>query len=129
MYAIINAGGKQAKVSPGDIIDVELLHTEDETVELQPILVVDDGSIIADADALAKLPVSVRVLGETKGPKIDIFKYKNKTGYRRRMGHRQRYTRLEVLSIGDGSSKKSKSKPAKRAEPSATEVAGQSEEE
>lgn len=100
MYAIINAGGKQAKVRPGDVIDVELLHTDDETLDLAPILVVNDGDVISDASALADLPVSVKVLGETKGPKIDIFKYKNKTGYRRRMGHRQRYTRLEVLAIG-----------------------------
>ena len=126
MYAIINTGGKQAKVRPGDVIDVELLHSDEETIEFEPILVVDDGSVISDSDRLADMPVSVRILGETKGPKINIFKYKNKTGYRRRMGHRQRYTRLEVLSIGSSKASKGSSKKASTVQP---ETAHASEEE
>lgn len=100
MYAIINTGGKQAKVRAGDVLHVELLHTDDETIDFEPILVVDDGSVISDPTQLSKLAVSARIVGDAKGPKIDIFKYKNKTGYRRRMGHRQKYTEVEVLSIG-----------------------------
>ena len=61
----------------------------------------DDGSVITDKDALAKASVTAKVIGESKGPKVDIFKYKNKTGYRRRQGHRQKYTTIEVTGIKD----------------------------
>lgn len=100
MYAIIRSGGKQTKVRPGDIIDVELLKTDADNVTFTPLFVVDDsGSAISDRKVLADATVTAKVLGEVKGEKIDIFKYKNKTGYRRRQGHRQRYTSLEVTDI------------------------------
>ena len=99
MYAIIRAGGKQAKVQEGDVLDVERIKAEGE-VTFTPLLIVnDDGSVISDRDALDKLTVTTEVVGESTGPKIDIFKYKSKTGYRRRAGHRQKYTRLEVKKI------------------------------
>ena len=99
MYAIIRAGGKQAKVQEGDVIDVERIKAEGE-VAFTPLLIVkDDGSVLSDRDALAKLTVTTEVVGDSTGPKVDIFKYKNKTGYRRRAGHRQKYTRLEVKKI------------------------------
>jgi large subunit ribosomal protein L21 len=99
MYAIIRAGGKQAKVQEGDVLDVERIKAEGE-VTFTPLLIVnDDGSVISDRDALDKLTVTTEVVGESTGPKIDIFKYKSKTGYRRRSGHRQKYTRLEVKKI------------------------------
>jgi large subunit ribosomal protein L21 len=117
MYAIIRTGGKQSKVRPGDVIEVELLKTDDEEITFTPLLVVDgDGSAISDRGKLSDMPVLARVLGESKGPKIDIFKYKNKTGYRRRMGHRQRYTQIEVMTIG-GVGSSDEPKPAKQAEP------------
>lgn len=101
MYAIIRSGGKQAKVSAGDVLDVELLNDADGHVTFTPLLVVgDDGTAVTDKPTLGSLQVTARVLGEVKGRKIDIFKYKNKTGYRRRKGHRQRYTRLEIVEIG-----------------------------
>jgi large subunit ribosomal protein L21 len=113
MYAIIRAGGKQAKVHEGDVLDVELIKNTD-TVSYTPLLIVnDDGSVVADAKALGKASVTVEVVGDTKGPKIDIFKYKNKTGYRRRHGHRQKYSTIKVTAITAGESKKRKNKKKK----------------
>lgn len=100
MYAIIRAGGKQAKVKTGDVIEIERIKDGADSVTFTPILVVgDDGSTVTDRDTLSGAKVVAEVLGETKGDKIDIFKYKNKTGYRRHMGHRQTYTRIQVKSI------------------------------
>jgi large subunit ribosomal protein L21 len=100
MYAIIRAGGKQAKVQSGDVLEVERIRTEDDKLTFTPLLVVDDeGNAVSDRAALAKASVTAKVLGETAGPKVDIFKYKNKTGYRRRQGHRQKYTRIEITGI------------------------------
>jgi large subunit ribosomal protein L21 len=99
MYAIIRAGGKQAKVEEGDVLDVERVKSDGE-VTFTPLLIVkDDGTVISDRDVLDKLTVTTAVVGDTTGPKIDMFKYKNKTGYRRHAGHRQKYTRLEVKKI------------------------------
>ena len=110
MYAIIRAGGKQAKVQEGDVIDVERIKAEGE-VAFTPLLIVnDDGSVISDRAALDKLTVTTEVVGDSTGPKIDIFKYKNKTGYRRRAGHRQKYTRLEVKKIELPAAKKKAAK-------------------
>ncbi len=113
MYAIIRAGGKQAKVQEGDVIDVERIKDEGE-VGFTPLLIVnDDGTVVSDRDALDKLTVTTEVVGDSTGPKIDIFKYKNKTGYRRRAGHRQKYTRLEVKKIElPGAKKKAAKKSA-----------------
>ncbi len=100
MYAIMRSGGKQQKVSVGDTVDVERLKTDDEEVRFEPLLVVaDNGQAISGRDVLRRATVTARVVGETKGPKVDIFKYRSKTGYRRRMGHRQGYTRLEITEI------------------------------
>ena len=100
MYAIIRAGGKQAKVREGDVIDVERIKEAGDEISLTPLLLVaDDGTVVSERAALEKASVSARVVGESRGEKIDIFKYKNNTGYRRRQGHRQTYTRLEVTKI------------------------------
>ncbi len=100
MYAIIRAGGKQAKVREGDVIDVERVKEAGDEISFTPLLLVaDDGTVVSDRAALEKSSVSAKVVGESRGEKIDIFKYKNKTGYRRRQGHRQTYTRLEVTKI------------------------------
>ena len=97
MYAIVKTGGKQYKVAVGDVVDVELL--DGDSVDLQPILVVDGSTVLSSVDDLAKVSITGNVLGETKGPKIKILKYKNKTGYRRRVGHRQRYSQVEITGI------------------------------
>jgi large subunit ribosomal protein L21 len=110
MYAIIRAGGKQAKVQEGDVIDVERIKADGE-VGFTPLLIVkDDGTVLSDRAALDKLTVTTEVVGDSTGPKIDIFKYKNKTGYRRRAGHRQKYTRLEVKKIELPTAKKKAAK-------------------
>lgn len=123
MYAIIRAGGKQAKVKSGDVIDIERVKSGETELEFAPLLVVDDdGNAVSDRGALAKATVTAKVLGETAGPKVDIFKYKNKTGYRRRMGHRQKYTRVEITGIKlPGGKKTTTKKAAKKTEPAASE--------
>ncbi len=116
MYAIIRTGGKQAKVRAGDVIDVERLRDQDE-VTFTPLLVVgDDGTVISGRDELADVKVVAKVLGPSAGPKVDIFKYKAKTGYRRRQGHRQKYTRIEVTDIEVPSAGKRAIKPKAKAE-------------
>ncbi len=100
MYAIIRAGGKQSKVRPGDLLDVERIRHPGDEIEFTPLFVVgDDGEAIADRAELDKITVRAKVLGESMGPKVDVFKYQPKSGYRRRQGHRQRYTTIQVTAI------------------------------
>jgi len=100
MYAIIRAGGKQAKVQSGDVIDIERVKADGDELSFAPLLVVDDSGVaVTDRGELEKSSVTAKVLGESAGPKIDIFKYKSKTGYRRRQGHRQKYTRIKITGI------------------------------
>ncbi len=117
MYAIIRAGGKQAKVQSGDVLEIERVKGDSDKLTFEPLLVVDDdGNAVSDRAALAKASVTAKVLGESAGPKVDIFKYKNKTGNRRRQGHRQKYTRIEITGIdlpgGKTPAKKAAAKPA-----------------
>jgi len=109
MYAIIRAGGKQSKVSEGDVLDIERLK-ETGDVSFTPLLIVkDDGTVISDAEKLKKAKVTAEVMGEHRGDKIEVFKYKNKTGYRRHAGHRQTYTTIKVKKITvSGGGKKTK---------------------
>ena len=100
MYAIVRNGGRQHKVAVGDILDIDLVSEEvGGTVNLQPLLLVDGDTVTSDAKGLEKITVTAEVLGETKGPKIRIMKYKNKTGYKKRLGHRQRYTQVKITGI------------------------------
>ncbi len=100
MYAIVRSGGKQQKVAVGDVIQIDKVATEPgETLSLPAVLVVDGDSVTSDSAALAKVSVQAEVVGATKGPKITILKYKNKTGYRKRQGHRQKYTQVKVTAI------------------------------
>jgi large subunit ribosomal protein L21 len=111
MYAIIRAGGKQAKVHEGDVLDVERIKGVDKLSYTPLLIVADDGTVIADRKALEKASVTAKIVGESAGPKVDIFKYKNKTGYRRRQGHRQKYTTIEVTKIKTAPAKKKAAKP------------------
>ena len=100
MYAIVRSGGRQHKVAVGDVLEVDKVEAEvGSSIDLVPLLVVDGDEVTADAKKLAKVKVSAEVLAETKGPKIRILKYKNKTGYKKRQGHRQKYTQVKVTGI------------------------------
>ena len=100
MYAVIDTGGKQARVEVGELVDVELLRDDEgEEIHLTPILLVDGDDVVTDAAALEGASVTATVVGETKGPKITGFTYKPKTRQRRRYGHRQRYTTIEITGI------------------------------
>ena len=100
MYAIVRSGGQQQKVAVGDVIEIDQVSSEvGDSVKLPVVLLVDGENVTSDAAALGKASVTVEVLGATKGPKITILKYKNKTGYRKRQGHRQKYTQVKVTDI------------------------------
>ena len=105
MYAVIKTGGKQQKVKAGDVIEVEKLVHEGETLTFAPILVVEDDGTTHVGSEAAKATVTAKPLGEKKGDKIKIFKYRPKTGYAKRGGHRQLLTLLEIedVSLGGGS--------------------------
>ncbi|MGH9222452.1 MAG: 50S ribosomal protein L21 [Acidimicrobiales bacterium] len=104
MYAVIRTGGKQYKVAEGQRLDVERLTPSGESsdVTFAPVLVVDGERVVAAASDLAGAEVTARVVGEAKGPKIRGFIYKNKTNQRRRWGHRQHYTTIEITGIAFG---------------------------
>ena len=100
VYAIVRSGGQQQKVAVGDVIEIDkVAHQVGESVSLPVVMLVDGDKVTAGADALGKASVTVEVIGATKGPKITILKYKNKTGYRKRQGHRQKYTQVKVTDI------------------------------
>jgi large subunit ribosomal protein L21 len=100
VYAIVRAGATQQKVAVGDVIEIDKTATAPgESVTLPVVLLVDGEAVTSDAAALGKASVTAEVLGATKGPKIVIQKYKNKTGYKKRQGHRQHYTQVKVTDI------------------------------
>ena len=97
MYAIVRSGGRQHKVAVGDVVEVDRVAGEPgSTLTLAALLVVDGDSVTSDAKALGNVTVTAEVVDHTKGPKIHILKYKNKTGYRKRQGHRQRHSVVKV---------------------------------
>ena len=100
-YAIVETGGKQYKVSPGETIDVERLPAEEgSTIELDRVLLVaQGGKVSVGKPTVEKAKVLAEVLGEDKGEKVTVFKYKSKVDYRRRKGHRQIHTRLAIKEI------------------------------
>jgi large subunit ribosomal protein L21 len=100
MYAVIKSGGKQERVEVGQRVDVELLRAgPGEEVSFRPVLVVDGDLVLATPDGLADVTIAGLVVGQAFGPKIDGFTYKPKTRSRRRFGHRQRYTTVQISSI------------------------------
>jgi large subunit ribosomal protein L21 len=121
MYAVIRTGGKQHKVKPGDVIEVEYLHADDDTVTFQPLLVVDDAGTTHVGKDVQRAVVTAKLLGEQKGDKVNVFKYKSKSGYSRRQGHRQVMTLLEISEV-KLPSKRGASKREKPAESSDDEA-------
>ena len=100
MYAIVRSGGQQQKVVVGDVIEIDKVAQQvGDSVSLPVVMLVDGEKVTTGADALGQASVTVEVLGATKGPKITIMKFKNKTGYRKRQGHRQHSTKVRVTAI------------------------------
>lgn len=103
MYAIVRSGGRQHKVAVGDVLTVDRVAGEPgTTLTLDALLLVDGDAVTSDASALSGVTVTAEVLDHTKGKKIHILRYKNKTGYRRRQGHRQKHTQVRVTGIETG---------------------------
>jgi large subunit ribosomal protein L21 len=100
VYAVVRAGGRQEKVEVGTIVTMDRIKTrKDGKVELAPVLLVDGGKITSDAESLAKVVVTAEIIEDLRGPKIHIQKFKNKTGYKKRQGHRQELTRVKITGI------------------------------
>lgn len=102
MYAVLMTGGKQYKVSEGDVIYVEKLENEiDSTIELNSLLAVskEDGSLVVGSPLVEGASITAKVLKQGKAKKIIVFKYKSKKDYRRKQGHRQPYTKLQIEKI------------------------------
>jgi large subunit ribosomal protein L21 len=100
VYAIVRAGGRQEKVAVGDVVETNRLSgAPGSTVQLPALLLVDGETVTSDPAALAGVTVTAEIVGDAKGPKITIMKFKNKTGYRKRQGHRQALTRVKVTGI------------------------------
>ena len=123
MYAIVKTGGKQYRVEEGQCLLVERLPVDDGSqAVLQPLLYVD-GSNVVDGDELSKVTVEARVVGHERGPRLRVVKFKPKRGYRRRTGHRQELTRIEVTSIKLGPRRASPSASSSSSPSAATSAA------
>jgi large subunit ribosomal protein L21 len=102
VYAIVRCGGRQEKASVDDVLTVDKLAGEvGSSVTLPAVLVVDDGKVISDPAEVGGYQVTAEILGAASGPKINMIHYKNKTGYRRRLGHRQKYTQVKITGIAE----------------------------
>jgi large subunit ribosomal protein L21 len=117
VYAIVRCGGRQEKASVDDVLTVDKLTGDvGSSVTLPAVLVVDDGTVVSDPAEVGRYEVTAEILGPVAGPKINMLLYKNKTGYRRRLGHRQKYTQVRITGIGAGEAGKAAArKPAARA--------------
>lgn len=101
MYAIIATGGKQYRVSEGDVIYIEKIDAQvDSTVSFDVLLVGNDGDVKIGTPVVEGVKVEGKVVSQIRGEKIIVFKYKSKKNYRRKQGHRQPYTKVEITKIG-----------------------------
>ena len=100
VFAVVRAGGRQEKVSVGTIVTLDRIKADaNGKIQLPALLLVDGDKVTTDASALAAVKVTAEVLNDLRGTKIIIQKYKNKTGYKKRQGHRSELTRVKVLEI------------------------------
>ena len=115
MYAIVRCGGRQEKVALDEVVTVDKLPGGvGESVTLPALLVVDGDRVISDPAEVGRYQVTADIVGDAAGPKINMIQYRNKTGYRRRLGHRQRYTQVRITGIGtEGKKAGAKSADAK----------------
>jgi large subunit ribosomal protein L21 len=114
VYAIVRCGGRQEKAAVDDVLTVDTLAGEvGSSVTLPAVLVVDDGKVISDPAELGRYQVTAEIMGAIAGPKINMIHYRNKTGYRRRLGHRQRYTQVKITGISAGKSGSARASSAK----------------
>ncbi len=101
MYAIVRCGGRQEKVALDDVVTVDKLAGQaGESITLTALLVVDGDRVISDPAEVGRYQVTADIVGDAAGPKINMIQYKNKSGYRRRLGHRQKYTQVRITGIG-----------------------------
>jgi large subunit ribosomal protein L21 len=119
VYAVIKVGGRQERVEAGDVIEVDYMKADPgSSVEFRPLLVVDDDGKAHHHKALAKAKVVARLMGDQRGDKIRVFKYRPKSGYARTQGHRQMQTLLEIEEVRLSADRKA-TKPEEAEEPAA----------
>jgi large subunit ribosomal protein L21 len=115
VYAIVRCGGRQEKVALDDVVTVDKLDGKaGSSITLTALLVVDGDRVISDPAEVGRYQVTADIVGDAAGPKINMIQYKNKTGYRRRLGHRQHYTQLKITGIGAAKKSAAKSSAAKK---------------
>jgi large subunit ribosomal protein L21 len=121
VYAIVRCGGRQEKVALDDVVTVDKLPGEvGSSITLAALLVVDGDRVISDPAEVGRYQVTADIVGDAAGPKINMIQYRNKTGYRRRLGHRQRYTQVRITGIGSDTKPKAKAKASAKASAKAT---------
>jgi large subunit ribosomal protein L21 len=123
VYAIVRCGGRQEKVALDDVVTVDKLPGEvGSSITLAALLVVDGDRVISDPAEVGRYQVTADIVGDAAGPKINMIQYKNKTGYRRRLGHRQRYTQVRITGIGSDTKPKATAKASAKATAKAEEA-------
>ena len=129
MYAIVRCGGRQEKVALDDVVTVDkLAGAAGDSITLTALLVVDGDRVISDPAEVGRYQVTADIVGDAAGPKINMIHYRNKTGYRRRLGHRQRYTQVRITGIGAGA-ESAKTQSAKTPSKAAAQSAAQAKED
>jgi len=117
VYAIVRCGGRQEKVALDDVVTVDKLPgAAGDSITLPALLVVDGDRVISDPAEVGRYRVTADIVGDAAGPKINMIHYRNKTGYRRRLGHRQRYTQVRITGIGAEAKPSAKAAPPKAAQ-------------
>jgi large subunit ribosomal protein L21 len=121
VYAIVRCGGRQEKVALDDVVTVDKLPGEvGSSITLAALLVVDGDRVISDPAEVGRYQVTADIVGDAAGPKINMIQYRNKTGYRRRLGHRQRYTQVRITGIGSDTKPKTTAKATAKTTAKAT---------